>query len=305
MAAYYFETKYPECYTIDDTTKMITLNLGETPPRLFYYHVGDRNKPYTSLKKYGSGKNVPLVYRITPKSILITEVVREISICPAGKIEVDADIEPCIISFYNAELKSKNGFQRYYNVLSGKTKSGHVLDETTCRHILAMPVKTYTESGDVSKYWLEECSLQNRVQGNEASHLAALLEKRYLNEDISIINLKTETQKAKLEKEVSAKKNKVQPLKESFDKGISDSMEELQVKKQLMQLEHEIKKREKTLFLERMRIEAAADKQIDDLKNTDNLKVDMYRVFQVHVWGKNGPDPAYLEENESGQKSFL
>lgn len=111
--------------------------------------------------------------------------------------------------------------------------------------------------------------------------------KTHINEDIMLINLKMAAQKAKLEKEVFVLKNKVQPLREALNKGISDSIEELRAKKQLAQLENETKKREEALFFEQMHLEADAEKQIDDLKDARNLKVEMHRLFQVHVQGKN------------------
>lgn len=316
ITAHYFETEFAGKYMIDEETKTISLNPDEKPPHLFYYQVGEqdkqRHKPYTSLKKYGSGKNVPLAYRITPSSILISGILYNSCCKPKGEIVVDDDIEPCTISFYNAELVSKNGFQRNYNLLVGKTKSGQILDDTQCRKILAMPVKSYSESGREMTYLFDSSSNSYFVNEIEDPHLRTQLRERYikeaktyLNEDITLINLKTAFQKAQLGKELAILKNKISPLKEQLNNGISDPMEELKAKKQLTQTENEIKKQEEGLFLEQMRIEAEAEKKIEELKDTDNLRVDMYRLFHVQVWGKDGPDPVYSEENQTGQISFL
>ena len=70
-------------------------------------------------------------------------------------------------------------------------------------------------------------------------------------------------------------------------------------------MEKQLRKKEEGLFFEQMRIEAEAEKKIEELKDTDNLRVDMYRLFHVQVWGKDGPDPVYSEENQTGQISFL
>ena len=316
ITAHYFETEFAGKYMIDEETKTISLNPDEKPPHLFYYQVGEqdkqRHKPYTSLKKYGSGKNVPLAYRITPSSILISGILYNSCCKPKGEIVVDDDIEPCTISFYNAELVSKNGFQRNYNLLVGKTKSGQILDDTQCRKILAMPVKSYSESGREMTYLFDSSSNSYFVNEIEDPHLRTQLRERYikeaktyLNEDITLINLKTAFQKAQLGKELAILKNKISPLKEQLNNGISDPMEELKAKKQLTQTENEIKKQEEGLFLEQMRIEAEAEKKIEELKDTDNLRVDMYRLFHVQVWGKDGPDSVYSEENQTGQISFL
>lgn len=312
IAAYYFETKFPRKYTIDEETKTISLNPDEEPPRLFYYRAGERHKPYTSLKKYGSGKNVPLAYRITPCSVLISGILYNSCCKTKGEIVVDEEIEPCTISFYNAELSSKNGFQRSYNLLSGKTKSGQILNDAQCRQILTMPVKSYHESGEEMTYLFNSGSNSYFVNEIEDPHLRMQLKekyineaKTYLNEDITLINLKTAFQKAKLGKELTDLKNKISPLKERLNNGISDPIEELKAKKQLTQTENEIKKQEEGLFLEQMRIESETEKKIEELKDTDNLKVDMYRLFHVQVWGKGGPDPVYSEENQTGQISFL
>ena len=312
IAAYYFETKFPRKYTIDEETKTISLNPGEEQPQLFYYRTGDRHKPYISLKKYGSGKNVPLAYRITPCSVLISGILYNSCCKTKGEIVVDEEIEPCTISFYNAELSSKNGFQRSYNLLSGKTKSGQILDDEQCRQILTMPVKSYHESGEEMTYLFNSGSNSYFVNEIEDPHLRMQLKekyineaKTYLNEDITLINLKTAFQKAKLGKELTDLKNKISPLKERLNNGISDPMEELKAKKQLAQTENEIKKQEERLFLEQMRIESEAEKKIEELKDTDNLKVKMYRLFHVQVWGKNSLHSVYSEETASGQKSFL
>lgn len=294
LVAYYFEKEHSDEFTVDEASKTITLKPDQTPPHMFYYNTGTRNKPYTALKKYGSGKDVPHAYRITPGSVVVRGILDEVPFHRSGEIFVDAEIENCSISFYNVEIKSKNNFQRYYNVLSGKTKSGLILDDAACRKILAMPVKEYTLEESEERYIFNNCSCSNIATNLEEPDLPNLLKERYLNEtkthlneDIMLINLKMAAQKAKLEKELFVLKNKVQPLKEALNKGISDSIEELRAKKQLMQLENETKKREEGFFLEQMRIEAEAEKQIDDLKDTRNLKVEMHRLFQVHVWGKN------------------
>lgn len=294
LAAYYFEKEHSDEFTVDEASKTITLKPDQTPPHMFFYWTGTRNKPYTALKKYGSGKDVPLAYRITPGSVLIRGILENASYSPMGKIVVDDNLEPCTISFYNAEIKSKNNFQRYYNVLSGKTKSGLILDDAACRKILAMPVKEYTLEESEERYIFNNCSCSNIATNLEEPGLPNLLKERYLNEtkthlneDIMLINLKMAAQKAKLEKEVFVLKNKVQPLREALNKGISDSIEELRAKKQLAQLENETKKREEALFFEQMHLEADAEKQIDDLKDARNLKVEMHRLFQVHVQGKN------------------
>ena len=68
---------------------------------------------------------------------------------------------------------------------------------------------------------------------------------------------------------------------------------------------HNFTKQEEGLFLEQIQIEDESEKKIEELKDMGNLKVDMYRLFHVQVWGKNSLHPVYSEETASGQRSFL
>lgn len=173
-------------------------------------------------------------------------------------------------------------------MLSCKTKSGQILNDEQCWQILAMPIKSYHESGDEMIYLFNNRDNSSLVEEIEDPNLRMRLKEKYikevkiyLNEDITLINLKTAFQKAKLGKEIAILKNKIYPLKERLNNGISDPIEELKAKKQLTQTENEIKKQEERLFLEQMRIDTTAKDEIEKLCRTDGISVVVSPIFKV------------------------
>lgn len=153
-----------------------------------------------------------------------------------------------------------------------------------------MPVKSYSESGREMTYLFDSSSNSYFVNEIEDPHLRTQLRERYiseaktyLNEDITLINLKTAFQKAQLGKELAVLKNKISPLKEQLNNGISDPIEELKAKKQLTQTENEIKKQEEGLFLEQMCIEATTKDEIEKLCGTDGISIAVSLIFKVRL----------------------
>ena len=61
----------------------------------------------------------------------------------------------------------------------------------------------------------------------------------------------------------------------------TDRLEELKIQKQLNCQEKDLRKKEESLFLEQMRIEAAAEEEIEKLSNANEIFVNNSLIFRI------------------------
>ena len=111
---------------------------------------------------------------------------------------------------------------RYFNVLSGKTESGRLLNEEECRKILNLPVTSYEESGRKSPYMFKYANTESEL----AASIEYELKKAYLKEmnqtfeeDIDIIKIRANQAKARLEKKLEGLREQVKSIKENLSKS--------------------------------------------------------------------------------------
>ena len=287
VVKFYFQTNHPQ-YIIDEDNKTLTLPNEYKTPQMFYYNNGTRNIPYIGKRIYGMAKDFkPATSRITLTSNLLKGIFSEISCCKEGKVKVEAKIEPCEIGFYSAELMSKKHYLRTFNILSGKTQSGKMLNEDECRKILNLPIIEYQEYGRNQSYWLAYSS--NQQENVLPIQVEKELKEIYLkeigttfNESVDIIKLRTQRTKSRLEKNIEAVRQEVKSIKTNLTK-VTDRLTELKIQKQLNMLEKELKQKEETLFFEQMKIDTEAEEQIRILQGLDGITIKTTQLFKVYV----------------------
>ena len=284
VVKFYFEKHFPQ-YIIDDTHKTLTLSENCSPPCLFYYSSGNRNVPYTGKKCYGMLKDFkPASNRITLTSILMKGILEEIKCSENGKIKINGNIPSCEISMYNVELWKNKTFLRTYDILFGLYENGNILSQDECEKILAQPVESCEETGQKTAYWLKLMSSSNVKLPNI---IEETIKKDYLKEqeksfnaNIDIIKMKASRQKSILEQNINIAKAEVKKIKDKLSCA-SDRLEELKIQKQLNCQEKDLRKKEESLFLEQMRIEAAAEEEIEKLSNANEIFVNNSLIFRI------------------------
>lgn len=297
FSAYFFMSRFPDDFDIDHQNHTIFLKPGKEAPLLFYYN----QRAYYSNKKYGLSPDFkPEACRITLLSKMADGIYTDFRWYPSGTLKVDADIEPCEISFYEVELRTDNmngqksspycrgRYLKTYKVLRGKTKSGRLLLEEECFKLLSLPVLECVEEGKLLTYWLNH--KDNKI--SEIDDLSAEIITSYIagrqmsiKEDAAIIQLKSSRQKAKLEDGLADLRAEIKNLRSNMS-SVNDTLEELKLKKQITLRERELKKQEETLYIEQMKVDVEAEKEIDDLLDKKYLFCQFYELFTIQMQGK-------------------
>ncbi len=297
LVVYFLLVRWSGIFTIDEENKIIYLNeIGERPV-LFYYN----QRSYLSNKKYGLAPDFkPEACRITLNSILVGGVISYTECSSEGYIQVDAEIEPCEISFYNVELRtsvqkekkynmwSKSGtWLKEYNVLYGRTKSGKILSDQECREILKLPVRFYDESGKKVDYSLSCTASEYSVSKIDEIEREIILRylserKTQLDDDTVLLKLKASRQKAELEDTLNELRKKLKELNASLASAV-ESLTELKIKKQINQLEQELRQKEESLFLEQMKIDVDLEAEIENITDSKKLYCNFYKLFTVRL----------------------
>ena len=288
VVKFYFSENCPE-YIINDEKKTLTLPDGQEVSKLFYYDNGTRNVPYVGRRNYGMSRDFkPAAGRITLTSILVKGILNEIACAEKGIIKNSKISEPSIIYFYNVVLRNKkHQYLADYDILTGKTENGHVLDEKKCLKIINQPANDITTEGRKNPYWLKTATGSSRDLLD--TQIQRDLKERYVNEnakrfdaDVDLIKLRASRQKSLLEQNLFGTRQDVKMIRDSMTKA-SDRLEELKIQKQLNMQEKELKRKEEGLFLEQARIDIAAEDEIDLLRGIDGIEFDVYKIFEVVI----------------------
>lgn len=282
---FYFQEYFPQ-YVIDEDAKTISLPDEYPLPHLFYYNSGSRNVPYTGKRIYGMDKDFkPAANKMTLISPLLKGIFSNIECYEEGKIKLAEEVESCEITFYIATLYAGKRILRYFNVLSGKTESGRLLNEEECRKILNLPIKNYEESGRKSPYMFKYADKESELEASVENELKLAYLKEMnqtFEEDIDIVKIRANQEKARLEKKLEGLREQVKSIKENLSKA-TDRLAELKIKRELNALEKELKQKEEGLFLEQMQIEVDTENQINSMQGLDGIIIKTGRLFKVHV----------------------
>lgn len=269
--------------------KIIFDNQIQEVSKLFYYDNGTRNTPYVGRRSYGMSREFkPAAGRITLTSILVKGILNEIACAEKGIIRNSKLSEPSIIHFYNVVLRNKKRqYLANYDILTGKTENGHVLDEKECLKIINLASEEVSLEGHKNPYWLKTAT------GSSSDLLDAQIQRdlkeRYANEnakkfdaDVDLIKLRATRQKSLLEQNLFRARQDVKMIRDLMSKA-SDRLEELKIQKQLNMKEKELKRKKEGLFLEQARIDIAAEDEIDLLRGIDGIEFDVYKIFEVVI----------------------
>jgi len=302
-------------YEIDEEAKTITCT-APTPPHLFYYWSGSQNRPYTGLKQYGLGKDFKPHYgRISYTSPLVRGIFSQVKCFDGGEIIVDADIEPCEIGYYkiyinkqpekskpmsleefmqslNSQTPPFKDFRHSTEILAGRTGSGKILNDEQCRKLLNLSVLKCAEQGKEAAYWLRAVTDDDQFRTFESAVQTQEIVKKYVDdrklavaEELECIKLRVANKKNSLEHELHDLRLEIKNLSKAASSN--DKFVELKKQKQIKLLEKELRQKEQTMHLEKMKIDTAAKEEIEALTSTDKFSVQTKFMFVVRLKGKS------------------
>lgn len=294
LVKYYFETKKPDWYEIDDENKTLTLIEGYKRPYLFSFNDNGRMRNYEGYKRYGLGKDFkPKTGRISFTSTFAKGILREIDtdIAPEAKVYVNADIEPCEIGFYYATITSKDVSSTRY-ILIGQTQSGEILTEEKCRELLSLPVIESEErdrleqikDGKLLQNFAGVGSLDDKISKEDIIKEYIKNKEGSFAFEVEKIKLVAGRKKTQLETDLNDIKTEIKDLKKQ---ACASKLEELKTTKRVKVLEKELLKREEKLFYDKAQIDVETEKEIADLTDEYNFNVLMSPHFKVQIFSTN------------------
>ena len=283
-----------EHYEIDEKTKTITLT-AEEAPILFHHFTGKQNRPYKSIKKYGMGANFkPQHGRIALTSIIGRGAVKETACADSGTITVGAEIEPCEIGLYEANIYNGKTHLATYNLFVGITETEEILSDEQCRAIFNLPVTAYTEEGKRTANWLRGVTDLSKRHPLDSHIPTDKLIQRYLTEngretlqaeEIERIKLRALRKKTVLEHALDDLKSQIKSTKQELTINAHDRLKAFAVEKQLKELEKKLRSQEQNLFFDQMRADVTAEEEIAAISGKISYNVKTMRHFIVKFEG--------------------
>lgn len=287
VSAYFTEIKE---YEIDNETRTITLKPSATPPLLFYYNTGNRNKPYTGRRQYGMGKEFKPGDRITLTSPLARGILQETAGADRGTVTLAIPVEPCEIGFYEIKIAANHKEIAIFDEFVGRTETGHELTDSECREIMAMPVAGWEQEGKITSAWLRGAT------GGRVSHpldglvpLEVLKERTCKDgaqaEEIERIKLRAARKKSALEHGLDDLQREVKAAADVLA-AADDRRGQLQADKRLKLLQRDLRQAQAGLAAERARLDEEMEHEVQALVAGQNMTAQVMRHFVVKVIGE-------------------
>lgn len=287
-----FNEQYETQYKIDYRRKTIT-SIDGKQPTLFYYNTGSRNRPYKSMREYGMSTDFkPHTGRITLTSALGRGTLDEVGCADYGTIQVDADIEPCMIGYYCVTVDG----QDYFSFV-GETEAGVVLSDQACRDIMELNVLSYNEKNEgnnkrrnynsrnfvfssVQPFKVDTYVDSNTFIGKHLSEKDSALA-----EHVSLMRHKIAIAKSALERDTENLKVDIKKAERELAEAV-DRLKRIQADKQVKVLKNELRKKEDSIFMDRMRLDLQLEQDVEALKSRKGLKAQVQRHYLINVCGK-------------------
>jgi hypothetical protein len=282
-------------YEIDEQNMTINFKAEELP-HLFYYWSGKQSRPYKGMKKYGMGQSFkPHHGRITLTSVLARGIIAETSCADNGSLMIDANIEPCEIALYEVSITTGKTWLADYDVLIGITESDDALSDEQCRTILEMPVLSYEEDGETKASWLRGATNTSSRHQLDCQVPTDKMIERYMSEnnteqaeEIERIKLRALRKKTAMEHSLDDLKGQIKATRQDLTVNAHDRMKEMAINKGLKELEKQLRGKEQNLYFEQMRVDVAAEEEVDAISSTAKYTASAKRHFIIKVEGNNG-----------------
>lgn len=306
-----------ELYEINEADRTVTARETAKLPVIFTYLQDMGNRKPKSMKQYAykqygmSHSFTPYHGRITIASHIARGILKSLTCEYEGAMRVDAELESCMIGFYNILFKQKKDFvfggNSPYYIFTGITESGRVLSDAKCREIMSLPVLDYEEilrypsktdqhgithkehrhSFDDRRYMLkpEPHQLDTYVPFDVCRR--EYIEKQSQAQAVEIDRLKLQAANAKTGLQRALDEIQVQITEAEKDASDTDDrVKQMQAQKKLRVLHREFLEKEENLFLDGMKLDMELEEKITELINNDDLECEARRQFVIQVSGK-------------------
>ncbi|MEG0467872.1 MAG: hypothetical protein RR551_06245 [Mucinivorans sp.] len=103
-----------------------------------------------------------------------------------------------------------------------------------------------------------------------------------LSEQVGLMRHKTAISKTALERETESLKIDIRRAEREFSDS-NDRLKRIQTDKQVKVLKNELRKKEDSIFMDRMRLDVQLEQQIEALKSCNGLKARVERHYLINV----------------------
>lgn len=285
ITKYFFEEKLG--FSLDNETR--TISCFGIPPKVFTGSKMGRNE-YSMSPDYQ-----PRSGRHTLTGSLTKNILHEIfwqGIPDRGMIAVDSDIAKNTITFYEITVKPKSMFwggYKFYEFI-GSTQSGSPLSDEECRHIMDLPVSSFSKDGEqygerdgISKEKRHE-AFDDCIDTHKYIEKTVTENDTSIQEKIEYIKSETIHKKATLEHGIDDLRTEVQAVKSTLE-SVNTRLEKIAAQKRLTTAERNLKQAEQNLFMDSLRLEQQAENRINELTDKSQYSVKVKREFMIRVEG--------------------
>lgn len=277
-------------YAIDERSRTAALPPNASPPHLFYYWTGTRNKPYTGLRRYGASSSFkPFSGRITLASPIGRGALHNIECADEGTLTVEG-ARDCSIALYAVEVSEK-GEALEFPVLAGKTADGELLSDEQCQELLALPVLGFTEVGRTAAAWLKSSTGHGKPHELDTLVDPAVFKDRAVmqigdarREEIAAITERARREKSLLNREVESLKNELRQIDNALSRA-ANTADRVNAEKRRATASKSLKKQEQSLFMDGLKIDAGAEAAVQAITDNANMTVKITRLFAIEILG--------------------
>lgn len=267
-------------YWIDED--MQTLHVGIQPEKVF---------TGTALRRteYSIGDKT-----LSPASAIARNIIKEMvwrGVPESGTVTVEGLAEPCTLAFYRIGVQPKDApwTALRYDALVGKSSSGRALAENECKDIMALPVVEFTVSGQVrgdrdGAWQAKPHELDIIIDAQAFVRRAAADTSEARREEMTTITQRALREKSLLGREVESLKNELRQIDNALGRTGSVA-ERVDAEKRRATTSRELKQREQSLYMDRLRIDAQAEAAVQALADEAGFKVEIKRLFAVEFTG--------------------
>ena len=273
LTKWFFEGR--QGYWLDEDTR--TLHVGVQPEKVF---------TGATLRK----SEYPLALTGTIAKNIIKEIAWR-GAPDSGTVAVEGMEEPCQLAHYRVRVKPKiSSFPMMsYYAFAGETVGGRLLSDEECREVMALPVISFTASGqahgDRDGAWVPKPhKLDGLIDAAAFIRRAVADTDDARREEIAAITERARREKSLLNREVESLKNELRQIENALGRTGSVA-ERVNAEKRRATASRELKQREQSLFMDGLRVDADLEAAAQGLADQAGLAAEVTRLFLITMEG--------------------
>ncbi len=241
-------------------------------------------------------KTLPKSGRHTVTGVLARNIISELfwrGIQDKGEVYIKAGKfgrKKCQIGYYEVKFKSRNSVLHNirYDIFVGVGANGEIISDDECRRIMALPVERFTAFDEI---YGDKDGISKPKRHDPTDDLVDIAELRKKAATESDSAVKDEIDKLKayntdlkltLNRGVEALKRELASIEQKAA-NVTTRLEKLDIQKQLISKQRELKQRKQSLFMDGIKMNLELENEIMELVDNAELEMVVKRIFLISV----------------------